>query len=508
MTQPPTRHEALERYLTLATWGLWGSNKHTLRLELESHVRHKARKYQVQGIGEAEAINKALEDLGQAQHICAGMNGVYTMPNMIRQTLLVGILMSLGVAGFNSSAQIATSTRFPIQPCLDKANTAFKVGNQPIDCESDTIWVRKTDLRKLLEPKGVKFSKDNQIEFPNATKARLADASGWSFGEAQKKFEYSSEYIDLTRLIGDLSNSQGVQTTIEGWKNPVITIGETQFSLGTENKPFPSEELYRVLLTPQSVQPYEKWKTLGRQSENFFYFPSKHFRHRLTVVDQPERVYVVLTIAPDHSGHNMVWSNVAPILERGTLAFTLDVPAIKLVNGYDDLKPAQPGQPTTAVLARINTNVSNPKKILEIVNPASVLIQTPERLIAIKTTPSSFCETRGGIDLSLQGKWSGNFTAINPQGQTQTGTISSSMGSDGLTTGKIINNILKQTAEMLGTTCANGSSFSSYTYLDPSNVLTSKGKVIKQSDGSLRGQSEEFENKKLIGKTEFVLHRK
>ena len=111
MTQPPTRHEALERYLTLATWGLWGSNKHTLRLELESHVRHKAWKYQVQGLNEHEAIQKAIEDLGQAQIICAGMNGVYTMPNMIRQTFMVGLLMSLGVAGFHSSAQIASLGR-------------------------------------------------------------------------------------------------------------------------------------------------------------------------------------------------------------------------------------------------------------------------------------------------------------------------------------------------------------------------------------------------------------
>jgi hypothetical protein len=82
------------------------------------------------------------------------------------------------------------------------------------------------------------------------------------------------------------------------------------------------------------------------------------------------------------------------------------------------------------------------------------------------------------------------------------------MDRDGLTQGKITNKILNLTADMIGTTCTNGSSLSSYDYRISPYTLTSKGKVTKQADGSLRGKTEEFENGRLIGKTEFVLRRK
>jgi hypothetical protein len=506
MTQPPTRDAALERYLTLATWGLWGSNKHTLRLELESHVRHKAWKYQVQGFNEHDAINKALEDLGQPQTICAGMNGVYTMPNMIRQTMLVGILMSLGVAGFSSSAQISTLDRLPIEPCLNNNRTEIKNPKETIYCGSTDLWVRKTNLLQLLRDKGVTLRKD-QFVFPPNNPTRLEWYSeGVSFQQdgKGKLYKYSDDYLELPAFVAGLYTSN-LPVKLEGWNNPKVTVGETQFSLGSPRGTFPSDRLYWGLLGKNVFKIFEgKRYGSGRREDDATITPSSTM-HRLTVIDEPERVYMLFTLEQSNDSQT-VWGRIKPVSERGTLEFAMQNPQLRLVPGYNDLKPARTTQATTGVLVRFKTDLSDPDHLLEIVDPNSVLIGATERVIAKNTTPTSFCESRGGIDLSLKGKWVGTFTAKNAKGQPQTGKLESSMNSDGVATGWITNDSIKLSSTSIGTTCTDGSSLTSYSY-DAMNLLSSKGKVIKQPDGSLRGQSEEFENSKLIGKTEFVLRR-
>jgi hypothetical protein len=506
MTQTPTRHAALERYLTLATWGLWGSNKHTLRLELESHVRHKAWKYQVQGFNENDAIQKALEDLGQAQTICAGMNGVYTMPNMIRQTFLVGILMSLGVAGFNSSAQIATIDRLPIEPCLNTTRTEIKNPKETIYCGSEDLWVRKTDLLGLLRDKGVTLRNDQFVFPPNNPTSLQWYSEGASFQQdgKGKLYKYSDDYLELPAFVAGLYNSN-LPVKLEGWNNPKVTVGETQFSLGSPRGTFPSDRLYWGLLSKNIFKIFEgKRYGSGRREDDATIAPSSTM-HRLTVIDEPERVYMLFTLEQSNDSQT-IWGRIKPVGERGTLEFAMQNPQLRLVRGYNDLKPARPSQATTGVLVRFKTNLGDPEHLLEIVDPNSVLIGATERVIAKNTTPTSFCASRGGIDLSLQGKWAGTFTAKNPQGQTQTGKLESEHKNNGLTTGWITNDSIKLSSTTVGTVCKDGSSLNSYSY-DALNVLTSKGKITKQPDGSLRGQSEEFENNKLIGKTEFVLRR-
>ncbi len=116
----------LERFLRLATWSLWGAQKRTVRMELESHIAHKTWKYQTQGFSQTEALQKALVDLGQPHVISAGMTGVYTMPTLFRNTVLVGLLLSLGITTFQSSAQVEGTSRTPIKPCLESTSATVK----------------------------------------------------------------------------------------------------------------------------------------------------------------------------------------------------------------------------------------------------------------------------------------------------------------------------------------------------------------------------------------------
>ena len=108
----------VERYLRLATWGLWGEHKRIVRMELASHIHHKANQHEALGYTPSAAITRALSDLGPPHVVSAGMNGVYTMPNILRNTLLCAVLVTLGVGNLTSSiAQVVGTNRVPIEEC-------------------------------------------------------------------------------------------------------------------------------------------------------------------------------------------------------------------------------------------------------------------------------------------------------------------------------------------------------------------------------------------------------
>jgi hypothetical protein len=438
----------------------------------------------------------------------------------VRRTFLVGILASLGMAGLISSAQVAITQRLPIQPCLESNAAEVKKLDITILCDAFLgTWARWSDLRGLLEPQGVVFNIDltskrvTNVVFPDGQPVYPNGTSGFGFGKLN--YDVDPNYFDVSGFVGSLYES-GLPINVRGWGNPVVSIGKVQFTLGLPNQPILAESLYTNLISDQIDATYkaQNYSQTYQSREGRFRLNPFDLMQNLIVVDEPGRVYALIhaesySLGESTKKQNYVSSISSPVLEGGRLAFRIEFPKLQLVSRYSDLKPSNPYLTGLglAVLVRIKTDLSDPKRVFEIVDPLSVRIQAPERLIAKKTTPSSFCESRGSIDLSLQGKWSGNFTTTNQQGQIQKGTISSNMDQDGLTEGEITNNDLKQTAEMIGTTCTNGSSLSSYAY-ESQNVLSSKGKVTKQPDGSLRGKTEEFENGKLIGKTEFVLRRK
>jgi hypothetical protein len=87
----------LEKYLNAATRGLWGKRKLEVREELENHVLERAYKHELLGIAREDAIQKSIQELGDARVINHKMTEVYMFS---KQLLLGGIcactLVSLG----------------------------------------------------------------------------------------------------------------------------------------------------------------------------------------------------------------------------------------------------------------------------------------------------------------------------------------------------------------------------------------------------------------------------
>ena len=147
----------LETFLRQASRGLWGRERQIVRRELESHVRHRANRYEISGSSEIEAIKLAIADLGEAREINAGMKGVYSVPSTIRAGVLTAALATFVFMGAQlSTAQVTGTTKFPTPACLEQGRESFKVGENFIPCQSG-FSISLESLEGVLTPLGVKF---------------------------------------------------------------------------------------------------------------------------------------------------------------------------------------------------------------------------------------------------------------------------------------------------------------------------------------------------------------
>jgi hypothetical protein len=118
----------LEHFFRESTRGLWGKERQTLRREFESHIRHRANRYQVDGSSETEAIKLAIADLGEAREISAEMKGVYNVPTTIRAGILTAALATFVFMGAQlGTAQVTGTTKFLTPACLEQNHKNFQL---------------------------------------------------------------------------------------------------------------------------------------------------------------------------------------------------------------------------------------------------------------------------------------------------------------------------------------------------------------------------------------------
>ena len=89
-------------YLKRATSGLIGKTRLEIREELTAHLLERAHKCEIAGNTHDDALAKAIEELGDARTIRAGMIGVHTMPKIYATTGLAAIIAAGLIALLNA----------------------------------------------------------------------------------------------------------------------------------------------------------------------------------------------------------------------------------------------------------------------------------------------------------------------------------------------------------------------------------------------------------------------
>jgi hypothetical protein len=395
----------LERYLRLATWGLWGEQKRVVRMELEAHVRLKAWKYEMQGLNQDAAITRALNDLGAPSAISAGMSEVYTMPYVFRNSLLAAILMTLGVGNLTAGvAQVVGTTRVPIEACAAKQET-FQAGNQPWPCEQPQLWLSLSSLKSTLEAKGVQIGQTKSdlstsgmisMLFPGASSSinfhpEQSVAYTTEKGEGQA-FKIGPDFISLGDLMSALFTAP-LPVTVSGWDNAEIRVGETTFILGTAQQPIPGRLLYNYAISRGLLEYLFPSLILNRPEgeledilfastfENSLVTNIQSFvgyEHKIRIKNaKPGDVYIVLsregptdlvfTGAEKQIIQNARRAFIAPVAADGTIKYISASKTLTVANDTNLARGVIDGAGTISVLrftGRID--VGNPNNIVKV----------------------------------------------------------------------------------------------------------------------------------------------
>ncbi len=135
----------VETYLRRATRGLWGKKRLEVREELEAHLQERVMAYRIGGLGETDAVKKALAELGKPQEVSLGMARLYTFPTLLGSgaalavaCVLVTALLPQGVA----QSPVTGSFYWPSTKCTQALRNGTPL-QQFQSCEvlDNSLWL-------------------------------------------------------------------------------------------------------------------------------------------------------------------------------------------------------------------------------------------------------------------------------------------------------------------------------------------------------------------------------
>ena len=399
-------HTALERYLNLATRGLWGQKKLEVRRELDGNIREMALEYSIAGMNEHDSIQRALGEFGAPQKVSVGMSKIYFIPSAIRNVVLALTISSLSISFFNSSsAQVTGTNRYPILKCLNSDVKSVQFGSETIECETTRFWISTISLRQVLEPLGVKFEISQfsnsteqkiSVRFPGTTSSLILyqDSSSGIIAQdgTQVGVDLDPNFIDATAFLNQL-RAIGLPVKLEGWDNTRVTVGQIQFSLGTTKLKIPGDQIYPELL-PNLIPNFWPEQT---PNDKLLYIAGEGMignsgsvvsnQHRIKLNATAQAAYIVLTREPgpidvfEYNAETSLNANFSPqktysefrltrILTNdasGTLKFASNAKTLEFTDSIKSLKTVTRNGTGQAVLLRFTGRLEVGSTAFEVV---------------------------------------------------------------------------------------------------------------------------------------------
>jgi hypothetical protein len=383
----------LEKFLRQASRGLWGRERQTVRRELESHIRHRANRYEVSGSSEQDAIKLAIADLGEAREINSGMKGVYSVPTTIRAGVLTAALATFVFMGVQlSTAQVTGTYQFPTPDCIEKNQATYTIVDQEYRCNygNGEFYVSIQSVQMVLEPLGVIFKKltDREIiiRFPEGESVTMPTHLGdWQAADKSNKLHdlpIINGYIYASTFIEKLFSTH-LRASIEGWDNPKITVGKTSFRLGTDSQIVNAGSAYGGLISRMlrnTMMDFGTWPSFGTDVK--LVEPARTFTHKIQVNLKPASIAVVLS---DDRAMTIVYQKTRqtlPAIKRafvalvgtdGTISYTSFSRTLAVVNRDQVSRGVASGHATIAVFQYLGDDTLN---ALQPIAPENIKIES------------------------------------------------------------------------------------------------------------------------------------
>jgi hypothetical protein len=291
-----SRHAVLERYLNLATRGLWGQKKLEVRRELDGNIREMALEYSIAGLNETESIQRALQEFGAPQKVSVGMSNVYLIPSMIRKLALAGVLSSFGVVAFNSSAAQTVPVSF----------SSAEFGWIP-----KTAYFEIKSLQKKLSEAGIKNAiktKSLEVTFPGSKPISVDVVSEITVaaGPVKPDAKYGQQFVAFDDLVLKLQAANSGLIKLEGWGEVKLTVGKTSLKFGSMEQPVSPYSLLGVALgnalklsQPEIPQPGSSTSLFDTMKDgDKVTVTDARGQKTVVIVDPGASIYIPKTIQP------------------------------------------------------------------------------------------------------------------------------------------------------------------------------------------------------------------
>ena len=367
----------LEKYLRNASLGTYGKTRALIRNELEANIRMRGKELEHHGLNETQTIARALEELGEANLVNAGMTGVYTMPKLTRTALPIAFALTAAVVYWGiSRAQVETTSIGTIPEC-DFATIHAATSNF-VPCVLEGNWFKLSSFKSELEHAGgmfdetpksfnLHFPKDQTIEIPT---------DGSDFGTV--RFNRDGEtFFETTAVINAVAQKSNLPVKLEGYINPRLTVGDTPIEFGTNSTPVKTTWLRFMNLQTQLREDFQKsgFRLEKIDSPNF----NLEFRRIATCCGPLPKIYAkvnepagtIYAAIQQHYDYKFL-IDIAEVNTDGKLEFALGSSTAYFVN---DFKKFKPGQGET-ILLRLTNRIDARAKQYEIAPLPANLIGT------------------------------------------------------------------------------------------------------------------------------------
>jgi len=215
----------LECYLKQATRGLYGAARKDVWNELEQDILERVRVSKAFGLSETQALNRALEQLGDPREVSVGMASTYIWPRAVK----------LGVLGAVGAALLLT---------LPSAAKSVLATTTPLSAQTGAVFVPEDTLLRALEQQGIDLSTQELRTDPYRDEVNKLLPPGAQIVESDSA-PYVLDDVPQTSLdyLVRVARSKNYSVQVAGWKALEVRVGAAQLVLN----PYPGQSNFASL---------------------------------------------------------------------------------------------------------------------------------------------------------------------------------------------------------------------------------------------------------------------
>ena len=387
---------ALDTYLRRATRGVWGKKRLEVREELEAHLQERVLAHRIGGLGETDAVEKALAELGSPQEVSLGMAKLYTLPKVAGSGLIFAALCVLTLVAWPHTVAQGVKSIFylPTKECVRALEPGSKVSiAQACDIVTNDVWLKRQELIRTLQNQGIEVADAETLSLTLPSGQSVRVRAGRPGNPKYNIKPADTAYVSLWQLMSAFTEQSQLNVSVTGWDNPQVRLGNVVVQAGNETRLVPGSTFYQGYLgayvssgVAKAIfqQPQAKVLVLTPRTETWS--ENYDFKQRaLEVVAKPGEVYGVITILDPKQLDKSLGSSGpdATFFANLTSVFSLDVAQVAQGGKLTLYLPEQPlrfikslgaqPKPGTAVLVKLSN--SKNQQGYEVVPPKQVRYQ-------------------------------------------------------------------------------------------------------------------------------------